>query len=478
MSSPTSCPSCGGALDDSGCCTGCGALSRRYFGNLDLGAPQIAEAVQHGLDFYRLLDLAHDAEQTTIARRYRRLRVHFPDAIAGLAPEPARRVRLLELAGAVLTEPALRAQYDAMRATDAATLDTVVRRCAGCGAPLAAGAMHCRYCAMAAPQLAAAPAVPPGAPAPAELVDYYALLGLNAAHLVPAAASQQNEPPDPDAVDAAAYARQRTTLLLPALTNERREQDLAQFEIARRLLRHPNRRSQYDLLWQRFARGTFSAQHLDALHALQESVADADDAPADAAEGAALVRQGQGFLRAGLAREAVVALREAVVALPESGIAQAAYARALLAADDPIDATAYTLRSAIGAIAAAAKYGSSLPDAAALQHLCEGLLARDEGNASHAAALLARAAQLDPDLAPAWRGLAALASARGATGDAVQHCRRALALDARDARALTLMVGALLRGRRHDEAREAAMRLAELRDDGTTAERILRSFAA
>src|SRR5512145_1174659 len=102
MSHP--CPSCAAPLDEEGICTSCGALARGFFRGLDLGPPQIAQAVANGLDFYRLLGVAPDADVRAVARRYRQLRVLFPDDPSGLAAEPARRLALLERAGRVLTD--------------------------------------------------------------------------------------------------------------------------------------------------------------------------------------------------------------------------------------------------------------------------------------------------------------------------------------------------------------------------------------
>src|SRR5206468_3555975 len=80
-----------------------------------------------------------------------------------------------------------------------------------------------------------------------------------------------------------------------------------------------------------------------------------------------------------------------------------------------------------------------------LAAMCRGLLARDEGDVAMAQSELQRAVALDSQLAPAWRGLAALALARRATEEALSYCGRALAIDRRDERALTLAVGACLR---------------------------------
>jgi hypothetical protein len=68
------CPSCAAPLDSEGICPSCGALSRGFFRALDLGIPQIADAVARGLDFYRLLEVSISADIRVIARRYRQLR--------------------------------------------------------------------------------------------------------------------------------------------------------------------------------------------------------------------------------------------------------------------------------------------------------------------------------------------------------------------------------------------------------------------
>ena len=110
------CPSCAAPLDEEGICTSCGALARGFFRGLDLGTPQIAAAVAKGLDFYQLLGVAPDADVRAVARRYRQLRVLFPDDPSGLAAAPARRLALLEHAGRVLTDPRLRQIYEQLRA--------------------------------------------------------------------------------------------------------------------------------------------------------------------------------------------------------------------------------------------------------------------------------------------------------------------------------------------------------------------------
>jgi tetratricopeptide (TPR) repeat protein len=98
---------------------------------------------------------------------------------------------------------------------------------------------------------------------------------------------------------------------------------------------------------------------------------------------------------------------------------------------------------------------------------------RLDSNAVDADRELRQAVRLDSALGPAWRGLAAVALARGALEEALGACRRALAADRRDERALLMIAGACLRARRREEAREAAAQIAALRGEGWTTEAVL-----
>src|SRR5690349_11953165 len=140
------CPSCAAPLDEDGICTSCGALARGFFRGLDLGRPQVAAAVANGLDFYQLLGVAPEADIRSVARRYRQLRVLFPDDPSSLAAAPARRLELLEHAGRVLTDPRLRRIYQQLRDSAGAMVTNTVLRCAGCAAPLPAEAIRCAFC--------------------------------------------------------------------------------------------------------------------------------------------------------------------------------------------------------------------------------------------------------------------------------------------------------------------------------------------
>lgn len=493
------CPACAAPLDDDGICTTCGALTRGFFRGLELGTPQIAQAVANGLDFYLLLGVVPAADTRTIARRYRQLRVLFPDDPAHLAPEPARRFELLELAGRTLTDPQLRAMYDAMRTRPGAAVRPAVLRCAGCAAPLPPDSRRCAFCGTARPAMPQAPATPPeSGPPAAEPVDYYALIGLNAEHLLPPSVSAPPmrsshdfggagpivpaSPPAPGVVDAACLARQKAILLTPGYTADERDARMHEIEVARRILRDEQQRARYDMLLLGFRQGMYGGGRLDALRSLQElacaDMADERGETASREQGLALLRQGCGYLDARLPREAVEPLRRAVAALPESADAHAAYVRALLATDDPLALGAHVLRVTLHSLEALEQLGAATPQHAALAALCSGLLARDQGDVAAAQAALRRAAALDGRLAPAWRGLAALALGQGDLAEVIEGCRRALAIDPADERALLMLCAAYLRAGQRTEARGVAAQIAGLRGADASADAVLRELGA
>ncbi|MBK9715405.1 MAG: molecular chaperone DnaJ [Kouleothrix sp.] len=502
------CPSCAAPLDSEGICTSCGALTRGFFRDLDLGAPAVAEAVASGLDFYLLLGAAPEDDTRTIARRYRRLRVLFPDDPSGLAPEPARRLSLLERAGRVLTDPQLRRTYDALRGGGASVTNQVLR-CVGCAAPLPSEASRCAFCGTSRPEESLPPAGPPeSGPPPAEPVDYYAMLGLTAEHLIPMpplvsgldagmsladlmaldwrsserSLMPPSAPPSAVDVDAAALARERQILLSPGYAAEEREQRVAEIEIARRTLRDETRRSRYDMLLLSFRQGLLDRGRLDGLRHLQDlaraDMAEERGEQVSGEQAGALLRQGLGYLSARLPREAIKPLRRAVAALPDSAEAHEAYARAILSSDDPLGLGAHALRQALQSLSALERLGATDQRHAPLAALCRGLLARDAGDAALAERELQRATEADSRLAPAWRGLAALALGRGAFEQALAHCDRALAIDQRDERALTMAAAAGLRSGQPARARDAAAQIATLRGEGWTADAVLRQLEA
>lgn len=506
-----SCPACAAPLDADGICPSCGALSRGFFRGLDLGAPQIADAVRRGLDFYRLLEVPEAADLRAIARRYRQLRVHFPDDPSHLRPEPARRLALLEVAGRVLTDPALRQIYDQMRQAEAhSSLELGVVRCPSCTAPFAAQASHCQYCGTPRPAEAQPPAAPPIQPA-AEVnpVDFYALLGLAAPHLVdtPALLAQpqvslfrptrrrglfdwfdddQDEshatmahlltPPDEEQVDAAARELQRRVLLAPGMSPEVRQAQDDQLEVARRILRDDRRRYLYDSLLKAIRQGKLGDGRLDAFHALEQEVRAemaAERGEAAQLDGYALLQQGVGLLKMNLPRDAVPKLRLALQALPDHGPAHAALAQALLSQGDPLDLGGFALHELQVALEHAQRDGAALPDGEGLITLCQALQARDRGEPAVAEAGFAQAVRENPGLAAAWRGLAASALQRRAFEEVLHAGRQALTINPDDERALLLMLGACVRGRMESSAYELAARIAEVRGEAWDAEQVL-----
>jgi tetratricopeptide (TPR) repeat protein len=282
------------------------------------------------------------------------------------------------------------------------------------------------------------------------------------------------------AVDAAAYAREREALLAPGPAGGEREARAAEIDLARRILRDERRRSRYDALWRAFQSGAINITHLEGLRALQDEVrlevAEERGERPDPSDAASLLRQGLGLAQAGMSREAIEPLRAAVRALPDSAEAHQAYAGAILASGDPLDLGAHLLRQALASIEASERLGAMAPGGAASAALCRGLLARDAGDAQGAEEALRAAVREDRGSGAAWRGLAALALARGDHEDALAACRRALAIDRRDERALLMAAAACARARRHGEAREAAGHIAALRGGGWTAEEVLREI--
>lgn len=488
----TTCPSCATPLDDDGICPSCGALSRGFFRGLDLGAPQVAAAVAHGLDFYRLLGIAPASDIRTLARRYRQLRVLFPEDTTRLADEPARRLALLEQAGRVLTDPRLRQVYDDLRARNDANQQIALQavRCVGCAAPLPQDAVRCPYCGTPRPADVAPPpqAPPPDAPAATDPVDYYAIVGVTPAHLVPmqlesrssgswGASHVDNRAPTPDDVDQAAFARQHQ-LLLSTMPAEDRERRLNELEIGRLILRDERHRGVYDTIWQQLRKGQMNRGQLDALaHLEREVLADIGGEPAHTPErGHDDLRQAQGYLQAGLPNEALAAFQRAVEALPQSAEAHRGYVQAVLAARDPLDMGGHQLRRLLQSVEQAATLGAPLENGYALIALAHAMLARDAGNAAEAEGQLRNAVMHDARLEAAWRALGVLALGRGALDEALDALRRAVAIDPHDERTLLMIAAACLRGKRRNEARVAAEQIAGLRGAPWTPDAVLREL--
>jgi Tfp pilus assembly protein PilF len=344
-------------------------------------------------------------------------------------------------------------------------------------------------------------------------VDYYALLGLTPAHLAPQETTSTREelltagvisaqvglaalgvlpvrvrintpppqfprPPLPGEIDAAVARMQQQILLTPGLEPREREALAESYEIARRILNNTRLRGTYDALLRDFHQGKIDGGRLDALRNLQdearaEIAAERGD-PMAPEYGEQLLQQGLGYLDAGLPRQAREALQQAITALPGSAQAHAGFVRAVMATEDLLTAGPHTLRMLLASVAALDSLGAPLDQGAALAALFRGLLARDAGDTAAAEAELRQALAHDGRLVAAWRALAALALTRGEIDECLGACRSALGLDPRDEQALTMMMGAYLRARQRNHAREAAAQIALLRGGGATADAILR----
>ncbi len=349
-------------------------------------------------------------------------------------------------------------------------------------------------------------------------IDYYELLGVAPVHLFPAngAASDQRPASEPDwlfgrtagplrhgfgladtsrirrigesrpapddlltphTVDQAAVNRELELAQNAALSPEDRAARRLDLEIGRRILRDPERRRRYDSLLLMWRRGEQNQERLHVLRQLQEEVRheiarERGETP-DPEQGAALLREGEAALNAGRQREAVAILRRAAEAAPQLAKAHVAYARALLAADHTLALSSHTLRTAIEALEQAANLNPSVSEVPALTALARGLLARDQSDPAVAERELRQAVMLNPQLAPAWNGLAALALQHGDSKGALVACRQALGVNPRDERAWYMAAAAALQRGRSAEAREAARHVAELRGRPWTAAQVL-----
>jgi tetratricopeptide (TPR) repeat protein len=463
---------------------------------LDLGPPQVAAAVARGLDFYRLLELERTADIHTIARRYRQLRAIFPDDPRRLSPEPARKLELLELAGRVLTDPNLRRTYDQLRPGTSQTALSVVR-CSACAAPLEPESAFCVYCGTARPPEPQA-AIPPldASPPMADLIDYYALLGLTAEHLQPLPTPAPSmgridprmnvygghiqhapRPPTAQDVDAAAGKRQQAILIATSLSSEERESRLREIELARRMLRDERHRPSYDALLQDLGRGRIDRNRLEGLHQLQQTVlAEYQEEQGISLSGDqrdGMLRQALGYMDAGMPRDALALLRKVIAADPHSVAAQRAFAIAILTSDDPLALGGHMLRQVLNGMEIAQAGGQALEQGDALAALCNGLIAREEQRSAEAMAQLRQATRLAPQLGVAWRALAAISLDQGEYAATIQHAQQALSANSNDERALLLIVAACLRNRKREQAHAAAAQIARLRGPEWDAERVI-----
>jgi Flp pilus assembly protein TadD len=346
------------------------------------------------------------------------------------------------------------------------TIHVRARKCATCAANVPPGEARCGFCGTPLPEdapetQAAAQATVTGEE---DIIDYYALLGLNPTQTPDILEIRQGE------------LRAQETMLLNEYIDPQEQKHLIQnIEIGGWILSDARARSTYDSILMSLRNGTFTPAHLNTLTELQRQAAAELGIAEDETSPGELLQQGVGYLAMNMYSEAAQVLRRAIDVLPDSAEAHYRYGVALLGRD-PLAAGCHEMRQAARSFQSAAALDSSLRDAPTLQVLCQGLLARQDGDAVQAEAELRRAVQMDPELATAWRALAALALSQGRHGEVLSFCRRVLLQNPRDEQAYLLLAAACWRTNQRDHARDAASRAARLRGEGWNAERILREI--
>lgn len=501
VSTITPCPSCGAPLSAAGKCTHCGSQSRGFWNDLDLGVPELADAVIEGLDYYLVLDAAADSDMLALSDAYVARRRRFPDDPRQLHPQVARQLGLLEEAWRILSVPERRAVYDRLLAAQergVRGLDALIRalNCSQCGAPFEAAERFCGACGSPRhTEAAAAPQQPVDAP-----VDYYAVLGvqpqrrqppaehwgrglvehdlsrglfgllLGAVDLPQESAGTAWEPPSADDLRLAYLARQRELLLRPD------PEAALGVEVAYRVLSDEARRTTYDSLMNDLRERGWTSERLRALSGLNREVRSELTAGAPA-DGTDLLEQGQGYLKLNLPGKAAPLLERAAAALPESAEAQYSYATAVWRSADLAALTPHQLRQIAKAFEAAARLEPRAADAAApFVALCAAMLLYNDGAIDAAREQFAAVAARFPAFAPAWRMCAATALLQNDNARAEELCERAYALDPECEPVLLLAIGAAMRQGKRDAAQIWARRAAGLRGADVRAADVLREL--
>lgn len=346
------------------------------------------------------------------------------------------------------------------------TIDVRARKCTACGANVPPGETRCGFCGAAQPE--DTPETQPVAQAALsgeeDIVDYYSLLGLN-----------PSQEPDILETRRGVLRAQETLLLNEYIDAEERHRLTDNIEIGGWILTTARARGVYDGILMALRNGTFTAAHVTALSELQREAAQELGLLTDDTPPTELLQQGTGYIAMGMYREAAQVLQRAVEALPDSAEAHYRYGMALLG-NDPLAAGSHEMRQAARSFQSAAALEPRLRDAPSLQALCQGLLARQDGDSAHAEAELRRALQMNPELSAAWCALAALALGQQRYGEVFSFCRNALLQNPQNEQSYLLLAAACWRTNQRDHARDAASRAARLRGEGWNAERILREI--
>lgn len=495
VSSIIPCPDCGASLPPTGLCAYCGSQARGFWNDLDLGRPELADAVMQGLDYYLVLNVAAGADDASLSAAYRIARRLYPDDPRRLHPQLARQLGLLEEAWRILGVPERRALYDRLRTASnrsrpAKSAQIRSLDCVNCGSPVAADAQICAACGTErSVKVAEMPVQQID-----NVIDYYAVLGVYPT-LVAAPVITRNlrrgfglfdtlldvdephlssipryVPPTPDEIRSAYLARQKELLFRNDPEAE------IELEVAYRVLSDDHRRAAFDSLMRDLRERGWTAERMRALSALDREVR-AEMGSGVAVDGAALLQQGKGYLKLNLVQQAVPILQQAAQALPQSAEAQYIYGMALWRSADLVSLTAHQLRQIKMAFEAAQRLDSRLHEILApYLDVCTGMLHYNDSAVDRATDYFRAAAARYPQFAPAWRMCAAAALHKSELEIAADACRRANGLMPENEPILLLSIAIAWRRGRRDEAQAFATRVARLRGQETTAQAVLREL--
>jgi tetratricopeptide (TPR) repeat protein len=336
-------------------------------------------------------------------------------------------------------------------------------KCPACSAAYSAGEDTCQFCGSPLPQESSATtAATPTSDGNEDIIDYYSLIGLHAL-----------EQPERMEIEEAALTTQNNHMLNQYMDAAQRKEVVERIEVGTWILTDERARRIYDGLLTSLRQGNFTPAHLGTLSDLQREARAALGLENDETAPEELLHQGAGFQALGMHQEAVRVLKRAVEGLPGSAEAHYRYAQALLNSDNPLSLSSHQLRQAASSFHTATQIDSTLHDASAQEALCQGLLARQDGDAARACAELQRATSIDPRLGVAWRALAALALQRNEHDEVMRCARYALQSDPRDEQTYLLLVASCWRAGQRSYAEDAARRVAALRGAGWTMQRIL-----
>jgi tetratricopeptide (TPR) repeat protein len=346
-------------------------------------------------------------------------------------------------------------------------IDLQSLKCPACSAPYSPGQQVCGFCNTPLPQSIEAEPLTEGSASDGteEIVDYYAMIGLSLM-----------DAPGPNAVGQAALETQQRYMLNKFMDKEERNKLVENIEIAHWILTDDRARREYDGILMMLRNGIFNDKHIGMLGELQQKARRELGLTDDHTTPQEWLQQGTGYQALGMHREAAHVLKKVIDAMPDTGEAHYRYAQALMSYENPLSKGGHELRQAAASFKSAAQLDPSLHNAVAYEALCQGLLARQDGDTMRAKQELQRAVNLDANLGAAWLSLAALALQEQDHANVLSCCRRALLCDAQDEQAYLFLVASCWRAGQRERAYDAANRVAALRGSGWNAKKVLREI--